>query len=251
MRNALIRLIGWKATILHADPLMYDRWKWLKRHLQPGPLRIFDAGCGNGAFTMYAAKIGNRSVGMSFDKKRNRISRFRADILGIDNIEFIDGDLKKLDKISEQLGKFDQIICFETIEHIMDDKKFIEDLSNLLKPSGRLLLTAPYKYCKGLFGLKVSKCEDGGHVRKGYTHSQIREIFNRYGLDVQLQDYISGFISQQLTSLMYLLDKIIGKIASWVIIFPLRGFQILDIPFTRIINYPYFSIGVIGIKPSQ
>lgn len=248
MENALIRLIGWKAAILHGDPSVYDRWKWLRRCLSPGPLRTFDAGCGNGAFTMYASKIGNKAVGMSFDEGKNQKARFRARILGIDNIQFIRGDLRKLDKMGGELGKFDQIICFETLEHILDDKKLIADLSGLLKPRGRLFLTVPYKHNKGLVGLGLSKDEDGGHIRRGYTHSEIKDIFNKCGLGIQAQEYISGFVSQQLTNLMFLLNKIIGKVASWIVIFPLRALQLLDLPLTRLIAYPYLCIGVVGIK---
>ncbi|MGH7934815.1 MAG: hypothetical protein ACREQN_16860, partial [Candidatus Binataceae bacterium] len=65
--NALVRLLGWRATVLHGDPMTLDRWRWLKRHLRAGRLRTLDAGCGSGAFTMYAAKIGNEAVGITFD----------------------------------------------------------------------------------------------------------------------------------------------------------------------------------------
>ena len=125
MRNALIRLIGWKAAIFHGDPCVYDRWRWLGKHLLPGQLRTLDAGCGNGVFTMYASKIGNESVGISHDSQKNQMAEFRAGILGIKNIRFIQGDLRDLNEVSGQLGKFDQIICLETIEHVQNDKKLI------------------------------------------------------------------------------------------------------------------------------
>ena len=248
MRNILVKLIGWEATILHADPCAYDRWRWLKRHLLPGTLRTLDAGCGNGALTMYASKIGNESVGASFDKEKNQMAGFRANILGIKNIKFIDGDLKDLDKIQERLGRFDQIICFETIEHIADDRKLIKDLSDMLKPSGRLILTTPYRHSRELRWLQPSELENGGHIRRGYTHPEIRRLFKENGLEVQAEDYISGFISQQLTRLMFFLNDTIGKTASWVIIFPLRLLQVLDLPFTRLLGYPRLSVGVMGVK---
>lgn len=248
MRNTLFKLIGWKALILHGDPCVYDRWRWIKRYLLPGPLQTLDAGCGNGVFTIYASMIGNESMGISFEEQKNRTAKLRADILGIGNIQFIQGDLRKLDEMSEQLGKFDQIICLEIAEHILDDEKFIAGLSGLLKPSGRLLFTAPYKYSKRLFGLKLSKDEDGGHVRWGYTHSEIRDMFNKCGLDIQVEGYISGFVSQQLANLMLILHRQIGKYASWIITLPLRLLQVLDLPITRFTGYPYLCIGVVGVK---
>ena len=123
MNNSLIRLIGWPATVLHGDPAVFDRWMWLKRHLQPGELRTLDAGSGSGAFTMYAARLGNEAVGISFDKRNNRVARERAELLGLPNVRFIDADLRELANQASELGEFDQIICLETIEHIKDDEE--------------------------------------------------------------------------------------------------------------------------------
>ena len=67
---AIVKLVGWKATVLFGDPLAFDRYKWLKHHLQPGAHnRTLDAGCGNGAFTIYASKIRNQAIGISYDER--------------------------------------------------------------------------------------------------------------------------------------------------------------------------------------
>src|SRR3989344_7486468 len=153
MENALVKLIGYYATILHGDVAVFDRYRWLKKHLLAGPLRTLDAGCGSGAFTMYAAKRGNEAIGISFDERNNEIAEERAKLLGINGVRFVTGDLRKLDELSCKLGLFDQIICFETIEHVLGDEKLVKDLSNLLKPGGTVLLTAPYKhYYRHLLG---------------------------------------------------------------------------------------------------
>ena len=73
---------------------------------------------------------------------------------------------------------------FETIEHLMNDQKLIDDLADRLNPGGTLLLTAPYKEHKPLWGEKLSEAEDGGHVRWGYSHDDVRAIFERSGLEV-------------------------------------------------------------------
>ena len=245
MNNVLVKTIGWIATVLHGDPTVFDRWRWIRRHLLPGPLRTLDAGSGSGAFTMYASRIGNESVGLSFDEKKNHIARKRAKILGITNIEFIQVDLRELDVL--RLGKFDQIICSETIEHIINDKKLVADLSKCLKPAGRLLLTTPYKHYRRLLGDRLSNSEDGAHVRWGYTHQEIRQLFLDSGLHVQEEAFISGIVSCQLTNLMRLLARVNGRFA-WLVTFPLRIFRFLDSPLTQLINYPHLSIGVVGIK---
>src|SRR5215472_12525885 len=46
------------------------------------------------------------------------------------------------------LGRFDQIMCLECIEHIPNDRKLVSDLASLLAPTGVLIISTPYKYHK-------------------------------------------------------------------------------------------------------
>jgi len=251
MINILVKLIGYPATILHGDAAVFDRYRWLKKNLLSGPLRTLDAGCGSGAFTMYAAKIGNEAVGISFDKRNNKVAAERAKILNIPNVNFVDGDLRKLDEMFEVLGKFDQIICFETIEHILNDKKLIKDFFSLLKSGGKLFLTTPYKYYRPLYGEdkdKVSIYEDGGHVRYGYTHEEMADLLKKFGFEIKSLEYVSGYFSQQLINIeRFLASKINPKLA-WLFVLPLRISSFLDLFGGKIIKYPYLSIGVIAVK---
>jgi SAM-dependent methyltransferase len=247
MRNALVKLLGWRATVLQGDPSVIDRWRWLKRHLKRGPLRTLDAGCGTGAYTLYAAKVGNRAVGVSFDPAQIKRAEDRARILGVTNVEFHVGDLRKLDEFGPSLGTFDQVIVFETIEHLMNDQKLIDDLAARLNPGGFILLTAPYKNPKPLWGEKLSTTEDGGHVRWGYTHDDVRTIFEKSGLEVVAEEYISGLVSQKLASLQFGLTRVHSQ-GAWGATLPLRVFHPLDGLLTRATSYPHLSVGVVGRK---
>ena len=82
---------------LFGDACVYDRWDWLRRRLLPGPVRTLDAGCGSGAFTLGAAKLGNQAVGLSFDKNNNAKATHRAKLLGLSNVTFMTLDLRQLD----------------------------------------------------------------------------------------------------------------------------------------------------------
>jgi len=247
MSDTLVRILGWKATVLHGDPCVYDRWRWLRRHLSSGPLRTLDVGCGSGAFTMYAARMGNQSVGISFDDTNNRKARERARMLGIPGVEFFNADLRSLPQHGFELASFDQFICFETIEHIRDDAKFIEDVSCLLKPGGHLLLTTPFKHYRRLYGDTLSDGADGGHVRWGYTHAELRELLAPAGIEIVREEYVSGLVTQQLTNLMRLIAKFsVGS--AWGAILPLRLLQSIDRPLTAMTRYPYLSVAIVGIK---
>jgi len=252
MKNTLGKIIGYPATLIHGDTAVFDRWLWLRKNLKKGNLRTLDAGCGSGAFTMYAAKCGNETIGISFDEKNNKVAEKRAKILKIKNIRFVTGNLGNLDNISDKLGKFDQIICFETIEHILNDEKLVKDFADLLRPSGRLLLTAPYKnYYKCLLGddkTRLSVIEDGGHVRWGYTHEEMEKIFNKAGLKMDKKEYASGIISQLLIALYRRLVINVNHKIAWLTIFPLRLLVILDPLITNLFNLSHLSIAVVGLK---
>lgn len=247
MNNTLLKLLGWKAMVLHGDTLVVDRWKWLKPHLLPGPKRTLDAGCGNGCFTIYAAKIGNEVIGLNFDEAPNVGARYRANFLGIKRAQFQQGDLRQLDKMAASLGTFDQILCMECIEHILNDEKLVADLAALLKPGGRLLLSTPYKNHKPLRDEVVSGKEDGGHVRFGYTHDELRRMFEMAGLKVESEQFISGFIAQKLTGLARIFGLSRERIG-WAIVFPLRFLKIFDKPVTALLKYPHLSVAIVGLK---
>lgn len=247
MTSLLLRLFGWYAALFLEDPSLFDRWTWLRLHLQSGPSRTLDAGCGFGALTFFASEIGNEVIGLSFDRMQIRRARSRAATLRLTRADFLLADLRDLDELAESLGLFDQIICFETIEHIMDDERLIQDLSNLLNPDGRLILTAPFSGRRKLAGESVSESEDGGHVRWGYTHEELRKLLTRSGLQVLDEGFISGVISQWLINLSRTLARISTRLA-WAAILPFRVFQLLDERLTQWIKYPYLSVGIVGAK---
>lgn len=250
MRNLLVRLIGWPATVLHGDPCLFDRWLWLRRHLRRGKLHTLDAGSGSGVFTTYAAKLGNEAIGISFDARNNRLARSRSRILGLSNVRFVDGDLRELDAVLGDWPKFDQIICLETLEHLADDHKLIADLANRLAPDGQLLLTTPFKFHRPMFGDTISIQEDGGHVRWGYTHAELSDLARQCGLEVVSQEFLSGVVSQKSTNVMRRLDAVI-PLLGWMASLPLRWLCVIDRPITRLTRYPYLCVAVAVRKRSQ
>jgi SAM-dependent methyltransferase len=249
--DTLVKMLGWRATVLQGDITVTDRWQWLRRHLEPGPVRTLDAGCGTGAFTMYAAMQGNQAVGVAFDSEQlNRAERRAAMVgLGPDQIRFVVGDLRQLHEFGESLGQFDQVLLFETIEHILDDQKLLRDVADRLRPGGRLLLTAPTKEHPPLWGEVLSEVEDGGHVRWGYTRQEMEALFPEAGLEVLATDFISGLVSQKIASLTFGLRRLDDRIA-WAATLPLRAFRPLDRPLTSLFRYPHLSIGIVGQKKS-
>jgi SAM-dependent methyltransferase len=249
MSNILVKSIGWKALLLQGDPSVTDRWRWLQKHIKQGPVRTLDAGCGQGHFAMYCSQAGNQTLGLAFNKDDIETAKNRADILSLTNLEFRAGDLRHLDKFSHELGDFDQILLLETLEHIFDDAKVMSDICSLLRPGGILLVTTPSADHYPLWGEKLSEVEDGGHVRWGYTQEELAKLFYSCGLEILNQDNISGVVSQKLASWEFGLRRH-NKLLSRAVTLPLRIFHFLDEPLTKLLGYPYLSVGIVGRKPS-
>jgi 2-polyprenyl-3-methyl-5-hydroxy-6-metoxy-1,4-benzoquinol methylase len=251
LEDVLVRTIGWPATVLHGDPCVFDRWRWVRRHLRRGPLRTLDAGSGSGAFVLYAARVGNEAVGLSFDARNNDTARRRAELLGIEGARFVDCDLRELERVGADWQPFDQVLCLETLEHIADDAALVRALGKLVRPGGTLLVTSPFKHYRGLLGDEVEETEEhGGHVRRGYTHEELRRLLQQGGFTVVREEWVSGIVSQQLTNLMRLLNRVHGRLG-WAATFPLRVLQALDPVATRATGYPYLDVAVVGVKEPQ
>jgi 2-polyprenyl-3-methyl-5-hydroxy-6-metoxy-1,4-benzoquinol methylase len=246
-RDPLLGMLGWPAVLLYADPCAFDRWLWLRQRLLPGRMRTLDAGSGNGSFAMYAAKRGNDVTALSYSASDQEKAERRANTLGLEGIDFQVRDLRKLDEFASELGLFDQVVCFEVIEHILDDNKLLRDLAEVTAPGGRLLLTTPNRYHVPFFGERISEVEDGHHLREGYTHDEMKQLLSEAGFRVAAGDYMSGIASQKAFNIMYRLNRTYPHLG-WGVTLPLRLLRPVDGPLTRITGYPYLSIGVVAVR---
>jgi SAM-dependent methyltransferase len=253
MKGLLLRIFGHRMTLIFGDPMVLDRWRWITRYLprtQGGELLI-DIGCGSGAFSLGAAKRGYRALGLSWDDRNNREAEWRARILGLPNASFQIFDVRQLDVFQPDRGNYKYALCMENMEHIVDDSKLIKDITALLAPGGRLLLTTPNYYYRPLTKDDegpFDPIEDGRHVKRGYSSAELRELLEFHGLLVEKIEYCSGYFSQRVTTVLRLLSKPLGRLA-WIVTLPLR---ILGPMFDRPRadgRWPGYSISVVALKP--
>lgn len=180
------------------------RMKFTK-YFQSSDIDTLDVGCGNGAFSFAAYQLGNNVLGIDFNKEKlKRTEEFR-DYLDIDDTkcEFRVWNVYDLTSLNKT---FDQIICFETLEHIKNDTKIIGLFSKIIKPGGLLHLCTPYANRKLYYGEIISEKEDGGHVRLGYTYEQFNAMLAAAGFAIIKRSMAVGFFSQKLIHLMNLAD---------------------------------------------
>lgn len=74
-------------------------------------------------------------------KKRNDISYFPTDFEN----EFLSDYQFDITNVSTESEKFDLIVCYHILEHIVDDKKAMSELYRVLKNGGTALIQTPFK----------------------------------------------------------------------------------------------------------
>ena len=133
-----------------------NRQAWLKQKLAgiPADSRILDAGAG---------QLLNRLLCSHLNYVSQDFCQYDGSGDG-QGLQVGKWDTSKIDlvcdivSIPEPDASFDVILCSEVLEHIPDPLKAIEEFARLLKPAGKLILTAPfsslvhlspYHYCTG------------------------------------------------------------------------------------------------------
>lgn len=97
------------------------------------------------------------------------------------NIRFVCGDATDL---PFEDTSFDAVTMFDVLEHIPNDHKAITEALRVLKPGGFLLISTPnenwkfpyYQFMKPICPDEADIMAEWGHVRRGYTVSQLQEL---------------------------------------------------------------------------
>lgn len=114
--------------------------------------RVLEIGCGRGGFAVYFhEQYGSKYkeyIAADFSESAIEMGAKFAIDRGLNKIKF---ELQDIQNIIHDNNRFDLVISFETIEHVPNCKKAIDELYRVLKPGGQLILTTP-NYM-GFFGL--------------------------------------------------------------------------------------------------
>jgi 2-polyprenyl-3-methyl-5-hydroxy-6-metoxy-1,4-benzoquinol methylase len=252
LRSRLVRAIGFPATLIHGDTTVLDRWLWLRRYLGPvprGSKALLDVGCGTGAFTIGAARMGYRALGLNWDERSQRVAVERAAFCHADLAKFELQDLRKLDDRPDLRGQFDVAICLECIEHILNDRKLMIDVARCLRPGGILLLTTPNFDLRPMTSddAVISPVENGLHVRRGYTPGDLEGLSQAAGLEIVRIEYCSGVLSQKLTGFLRNMEKRTSYLVAWTVLLSFRGIPpLFDGLTTRLTRWPGYSITLVA-----
>ncbi len=205
MTPNLVRFVGLPGT-----DIFTRRRTSIERHWKQGQRDVLDAGFGNGWFAYRSYRTGASVTAVAIHPELIVKARaFYNDYLKIseDRMRFLQMNLYDIDKIEK---RFDEIICYETLEHIRDDRTVCQLFYELLKPQGVLHLCCPNAEHPRWQREELDRFESGGHVRYGYTEQSFRRLLEPIGYRIDWVEGIGG------PSLVFLQENLQAPIRRWL-----------------------------------
>ncbi|MGK2859765.1 MAG: class I SAM-dependent methyltransferase [Thermoanaerobaculia bacterium] len=147
--------------------------------------RVFELGCGSGAFASELARRGFEVTAV--DVSMSGIEQARAAYLG-PSFEVASA----YDELSAKYGQFDLVISLEVVEHLYSPRKWAANLRELLTPGGLAIVSTPYHdYFKNLaislagrWDSHMNPLWDHGHIKLWSARSLTR-LLEEVGLTVE------------------------------------------------------------------
>jgi len=117
--------------------LHLERYRFAARHARAG--RLLDIACGVGYGTRLLCDESRQvSFALGVDLCEESVA-YARERYGRDRVEYRVGDAVEF----EDSQGFDTIVCLETVEHLPDPDRLIENLASLLRPDGVLVASVP------------------------------------------------------------------------------------------------------------
>jgi SAM-dependent methyltransferase len=150
------------------------------------PIRTLDCGCGNAYFSHQAIRRHAQCLGITIHPWEKYNCEQMRSFLGLDESQ-LEVQVTNLEQLAEDpryRGRFDQILLLDVIEHIMDARKALRELHTLTAEDGLVYITTPNRDWQGNADrIRVTRVEDGWHVRNGFTFEQLEALLEEAGFE--------------------------------------------------------------------
>lgn len=161
---------GYKYRNAEADHTRAYLWEpvisALKVSLKFPKTRVFDLGCGSGAFANALAAQGFSVSGV--DPSASGIENARK---AYPHLKLEAGSTEE--DLAGRFGRFQAVTSLEVIEHVYAPREFVKRIYDLLEPDGLILISTPYNgYLKnlaiallGAYDRHHTALWDNGHIK--------------------------------------------------------------------------------------
>lgn len=128
------------------------------------PMRVLDAGCGDGLLTISLAKRHPDWTLTGVDLRDDMLegARARARARSLDNVSFVSGDVEQPLPVRDQ----DAVLAIECLSEIPDDRKALRQMTGALAPGGLLVAHVPDRDWRPVLPGSPSTWRE--QVRQGY-----------------------------------------------------------------------------------
>lgn len=148
--------------------------------------RLLDIGCGNGRHMGEAIRIKGVSI-IGVDINMNHLLEAKKRLNDLGKLGFGRGswgfNVAEITRLPFRDHSFHAVICSEVLEHIVEEKTAVSEISRLLKPGRFLALSVP-RYLPERICWKLSpeyRKTQKGHIRI-YTKRRLRSLIRDSGL---------------------------------------------------------------------
>lgn len=151
----------------------------VQRNAGDAPIRVLDAGCGDGALSLSLAKRHRRWTLVGVDRREDLLetARARARARGLGNASFVQADLTT--PLSD--AGFGVVLAIECLSEIPDDRAALRTLADALLPGGLFVGHVPDSSWRAILPGSPSTWRE--QVRQGYTAREIADAVREAGLD--------------------------------------------------------------------
>jgi SAM-dependent methyltransferase len=151
----------------------------LTSYAEGRPLRLLDAGCGDGLLSLALARRHPDWTLIGVDLREDMLAgaRARAEGRGLANVSFEAADLLR----PLPVGGFDAVIALECLSEIPDDEAALRTLGRALRPGGLLAAQVPDRDWRPV--LPGSPTAWREQVRQGYGRDELGDLLRRSGFE--------------------------------------------------------------------
>jgi SAM-dependent methyltransferase len=162
--------------IVYRRPNHRVRERIIKKYLQEAKGLVIDIGCSSGKY------LSGKTIGadISIEKLKKAKSRLLVNL-----------DVEEDPCFPED--SFDFVLFSEILEHLRNPGKALENLFQILKPQGKILLTTPHKLSKSIEYEEIESLREYGihegthgnkYIHRNFSKKQLKELLESTGFRI-------------------------------------------------------------------